>query len=57
VDNVYIESMASEDGTEKNARSRNFVSVAGEDPRIEGLVMQTVGEKGWGGFMLCVVKD
>lgn len=49
--------MASEDGTEKNARRRNFVSVAGEDPRIEGLVMQTVGEKGWGGFMLCVVKD
>ncbi len=32
------------------------LEMMGEDPRLDGTVMQTVGSKGWDGFALAVVR-
>lgn len=35
---------------------RQFIELAGMDPRVECTVVQTVGEKGYDGFTMCVVR-
>ena len=60
VDNVVREGklvdedMAKADG--RVAGSRQVVEAAGKDPRLECSLVQTVGEKGYDGMLLCVVK-
>jgi hypothetical protein len=36
--------------------ARKVVENIGKDDRLEGVVMQTVGEKSYDGFLLAVVK-
>ena len=36
--------------------SRKVVEMAGKDERVEAVVLQTVGEKTYDGFMMAVVK-
>ncbi|KAL9107980.1 MAG: hypothetical protein Q9227_007195 [Pyrenula ochraceoflavens] len=36
--------------------ARDVIEMAGKDERLEGVVMQFVGEKGWDGFLMGVVK-
>lgn len=38
------------------AGARRVVEAAGKDPRLECSLVQTVGEKNYDGFLLCVVK-
>lgn len=35
---------------------RLFIQMIAEDPRLEATAIQTVGEKGWDGFVLALVK-
>jgi predicted O-methyltransferase YrrM len=35
---------------------RSFVQMMAEDPRIDATAIQTVGEKGWDGFTLAIVR-
>ena len=57
LDNIGVKSLVSEEKAEKEGSSHDCVSRAGKDSRIEAVVLQSVGEKGWCGFMMCVVKD
>lgn len=36
---------------------REFVRMISEDERLEATAVQTVGEKGWDGFVLAIVKS
>lgn len=46
-----------EDSTDANVRGvRRFIDMIADDPRLEATALQTVGEKGWDGFVLAVVK-
>ncbi|KAK4508133.1 hypothetical protein PRZ48_001871 [Zasmidium cellare] len=36
--------------------SREVIEAAGKDPRLEATLVQTVGDKGYDGFLLCVLK-
>lgn len=52
---IVDDTAAGEDGRVKGARQ--VIEAAGSDERILSATMvQTVGEKGWDGFLLCVVK-
>lgn len=35
---------------------RKFVGMISEDERLEATAVQTVGEKGWDGFVIAIVK-
>ena len=35
---------------------REFVQMISEDERLEATAVQTVGEKGWDGFVMAIVK-
>ncbi|EME87261.1 uncharacterized protein MYCFIDRAFT_147929 [Pseudocercospora fijiensis CIRAD86] len=52
--NVASEEVARVD--ERIAGSRKVIEAAGAHPRLRSTVVQTVGEKNYDGFMLCVVK-
>lgn len=36
---------------------REYLQIQGEDPRLDGTVLQTVGAKGWDGFALAIVRE
>lgn len=36
---------------------REFLELIAADPRLDATAIQTVGEKGWDGSMLAVVRD
>ena len=36
---------------------REFIQMISEDGRLEATAIQTVGEKGWDGFVMAIVKD
>ncbi|MDR3434329.1 MAG: O-methyltransferase [Rouxiella aceris] len=36
---------------------REFISMMAADPRLESTALQTVGEKGWDGFSISIVKN
>ena len=59
VDNVVRRGkLAIEDNKEgQNVGSRALVETVGKDKRVDGVVMQTVGEKDYDGFLMAVVKD
>ena len=49
--------VADGDTTDWNIQGvRNFLRLIGNDPRLEATALQTVGEKGWDGFVLARVK-
>ena len=35
---------------------RKFIQMISKDQRLEATAMQTVGEKGWDGFVIAIVK-
>jgi predicted O-methyltransferase YrrM len=35
---------------------REFIQMISEDERLEATAIQTVGEKGWDGFIMAIVK-
>lgn len=46
------------DSTDPNVQGvREFLELIAADPRLNATAIQTVGEKGWDGFMLAVVRD
>lgn len=36
--------------------SREVIEAAGKDPRLEATLVQTVGDKGYDGFLMCILK-
>ncbi|KAL1311254.1 hypothetical protein AAFC00_001443 [Neodothiora populina] len=60
VDNVVRKgSVAFLDDAEKDSRvmgSRKAIIAAGEDQNLDSTVIQTVGDKGYDGFLMCVVR-
>jgi hypothetical protein len=52
--NLVDAELAKSDG--KVAGSRRVVEAAGKDSRLESSLLQTVGEKGYDGYLFCVVK-
>lgn len=45
------------DSLDANVRGvRSFLSLIAENPRLDATALQTVGEKGWDGFVLAVVR-
>ncbi|KAF7187387.1 O-methyltransferase imqG [Pseudocercospora fuligena] len=60
VDNVVrkgnVSSAEAAKTDERVAGSRKVIEAAGAHPRLQSTVIQTVGEKNYDGFMLCVVK-
>jgi Predicted O-methyltransferase len=50
--------VANENSTDPNVKGvRAFLKMISEDPRLEATAIQTVGEKGWDGFVMAVVKS
>jgi predicted O-methyltransferase YrrM len=57
VDNVVRNiNWTSDVGDPRSREARQFVENLGKDERLEGVVMQTVGERSWDGFLFAVVK-
>jgi predicted O-methyltransferase YrrM len=57
VDNVVRKGQLAKDVTDPSVvGARKVVENIGKDDRLEGVVMQTVGEKSYDGFLLAVVK-
>ncbi len=49
--------VADSDSLDANVRGvREFLRMIAEDPRLDATAIQTVGEKGWDGFALILVK-
>lgn len=49
--------VADEDSADRNVIGvREFVRLISADPRLDATAIQTVGEKGWDGFVMAVVK-
>ena len=46
---------ASEDTSVKGVRA--FLEIIADEPRLDATALQTVGEKGWDGFLLAIVRD
>lgn len=46
---------ASEDASVKGVRE--FLDIIASEPRLDATAIQTVGEKGWDGFALAIVRD
>jgi len=57
-DNVVRGGAVVEEGsTDANVRGvRRFMEMLASDPRLDSTAMQTVGEKGWDGFSISVVR-
>jgi predicted O-methyltransferase YrrM len=57
IDNVVRNTNWTSDiGDPRSKEARQFVENLGKDERLEGVVMQTVGERSWDGFLFAVVK-
>ncbi|KAF2257171.1 S-adenosyl-L-methionine-dependent methyltransferase [Trematosphaeria pertusa] len=57
VDNVVRKGqLANEGGDERIQGARRVVENIGKDARLDGVVIQTVGEKSYDGFLMAVVK-
>ena len=56
VDNVVRGGSVAEPADPGARGMRRFVELLGEEPRVEGTVIQTVGSKGWDGFALAFVR-
>lgn len=48
--------LAADDDDEAVRGTRAVLELAGRDDRLEATALQTVGSKGWDGFLICVVK-
>ena len=57
-DNVVRKGHVVDDGSDdENVRAtRSFLELASTDPRLDATAVQTVGSKGWDGFLLAVVR-
>jgi predicted O-methyltransferase YrrM len=57
IDNVVRNTNWTSDiGDTRSKEARQFVENIGKDDRLEGVVVQTVGERSWDGFLFAVVK-
>lgn len=60
VDNVVRRGQLASDSLAKTDSrvdgARRVIEAAGKDERLECTLLQTVGEKNYDGFMMCVVK-
>jgi predicted O-methyltransferase YrrM len=57
IDNVVRNTNWTSDiGHPRSKEARQFMENLGKDERLEGVVMQTVGERSWDGFLFAVVK-
>lgn len=60
VDNVVAKGKLADpsaaEGNEMVRGGKEVVEKCGKDERVEGTVVQTVGEKDWDGFLWAVVK-
>ncbi|KAL1605332.1 hypothetical protein SLS60_004880 [Paraconiothyrium brasiliense] len=57
VDNVVRKGKLAEDVEDANVQgARRVVENVGKDPRLDGVVVQTVGEKNYDGFLFTIVK-
>lgn len=57
VDNVVRKGqLANPDGDASTQGARKVVEAVGKDDRLDGVVMQTVGEKNYDGFLIAVVR-
>lgn len=57
VDNVVRKGqLANVDGDERVQGARRVVEMIGKDERLDGVVVQTVGEKNYDGFLIAVVR-
>lgn len=58
VDNVVRKGRVAEAGTgdSRVEGARKVIEKIGEDERLDGVVLQTVGEKSYDGFVIAVVK-
>jgi predicted O-methyltransferase YrrM len=57
IDNVVRNTNWTSDiGDPRSREARQFVENLGKDERLEGVVVQTVGERSWDGFLFAVVK-
>jgi predicted O-methyltransferase YrrM len=50
-----VANAASEDAHVKGVRE--FLEIIAREPRLDATAIQTVGEKGWDGFSLAVVRE
>ncbi len=48
--------LADDDDDEAVRGTQAVLELAGRDDRLEATALQTVGSKGWDGFLICVVK-
>ena len=57
-DNVVRDGQVVDDDSddEKVRATRSFLELAAADPRLDATALQTVGTKGWDGFLLAVVR-
>lgn len=57
-DNVVRDGRVIDDDSddEKVRATRSFLELAAADPRLDATALQTVGTKGWDGFLLAVVR-
>lgn len=50
--------VADPNSADPNVRGvRDFLQIIADEPRLDATAIQTVGEKGWDGFSLAVVRD
>lgn len=57
VDNVVRRGLLAEDVDDANVQgARKVVENVGKDPRLDGVVLQMVGEKNYDGFLFIIVK-
>ncbi|MFD0363234.1 O-methyltransferase [Nocardia sp. GCM10030253] len=59
VDNVVRNGAVADDASTDSAvqASRDLIDLLSSDPRLDATVLQTVGSKGWDGFVYAVVND
>lgn len=50
-----VKDPASEDANVQGVRA--FLEIIASEPRLDATAIQTVGEKGWDGFALAIVRD
>ncbi len=56
-DNSVRGGVIDSDSDDPNVRGlREFIQMISEDERLEATAIQTVGEKGWDGFVMAAVK-
>ena len=56
VDNMVMDGELLDEKIRDMKGSRDFLEKVGKDDRVDAVVIQTVGEKSWDGFLMAVVN-